>query len=92
MGATCWYWLEDIDLNDATTLHGPVSATMVGPTAVGLVGLEVDSSPGPGAGIGWMLAIREELLFFGAISAANKRDEPGRGEADNDREVQWSDR
>ena len=39
-GQTYWYWLEDIDLNGATTLHGPVSATVQAPTAVTLAGFE----------------------------------------------------
>ena len=39
-GQTYWYWLEDVDLNGATTLHGPVSATVQAPTAVTLAGFE----------------------------------------------------
>ncbi len=35
-GETWWYTLEDVALNGATTLHGPVSATVQGPTAVTL--------------------------------------------------------
>ena len=35
-GETFWYWLEDVELNGAATLHGPVSATMQTPTAVTL--------------------------------------------------------
>ena len=27
-GQTYWYWLEDVSLSGATTLHGPVSATV----------------------------------------------------------------
>jgi predicted outer membrane repeat protein len=42
-GTTYWYWLEDIDLGGQTTLHGPVSATMLAPTAVTLA--ELASSP-----------------------------------------------
>jgi uncharacterized delta-60 repeat protein len=33
-GMTYYYWLEDMDLTGVTTLHGPVSATVVTPTAV----------------------------------------------------------
>jgi LPXTG-motif cell wall-anchored protein len=39
-GDTYWYWLEDISLSGATTLHGPVSATVQAPTAVTLSGFE----------------------------------------------------
>jgi hypothetical protein len=35
-GQTYWYWLEDISLAGATTLHGPVSVTLGAPTAVRL--------------------------------------------------------
>ena len=35
-GQTWYYWLEDVDLNGATSLHGPVSATLQAPTAVTL--------------------------------------------------------
>jgi hypothetical protein len=37
-GQTYWYTLEDISLSGATTLHGPVSATVQAPTAVRLSG------------------------------------------------------
>ena len=34
IGQTYWYWLEDISVSGVTTLHGPVSATLLQPTAV----------------------------------------------------------
>lgn len=42
-----WYWLEDLDISGATSLHGPVSATVLPPTAVTLAGFEAaaDSAP-----------------------------------------------
>ncbi len=39
-GQTYWYWLEDVSLGGATTLHGPVSATVSAPTAVTLASLQ----------------------------------------------------
>lgn len=39
-GQTFWYWLEDVDLGGATTLHGLVSVTVQTPTAVALAGFE----------------------------------------------------
>jgi hypothetical protein len=42
-GQTYWYWLEDVDLAGQTTLHGPVSAMLGAPTAVGLSGLDAAS-------------------------------------------------
>jgi hypothetical protein len=40
-GTTYFYWLEDVDLYGATTLHGPVSATMTQPTALTTAALAV---------------------------------------------------
>ncbi len=39
-GQTYWYWLEDVDLNGATTLHGPVSVVYQAPTAVTLAEMQ----------------------------------------------------
>jgi hypothetical protein len=49
-GQTYYYWLEDLDVSGATTLHGPVSALFGAPTAVTLGGLSAESAP---AGPGW---------------------------------------
>ena len=43
-GATYYYWLEDVDLNGAATMHGPVSVDFVVPTAVTLSSVQA----GPG--------------------------------------------
>jgi len=53
-----------VDLNGATTLHGPVSATVQAPTAVTLGGLEAGS---PTAWQPWLLAALASAL---ALSAA----------------------
>jgi hypothetical protein len=54
-GQTWWYWLEDVSLSGATTLHGPVSATVQAPTALTL--LSVSASPAAGtAALPWLLA------------------------------------
>jgi hypothetical protein len=51
-GRTYWYWLEDVNLAGATTLHGPVSATVQAPTAVTVAGFEAAAgSTKPGAGL-----------------------------------------
>ncbi len=42
-GQIYWYWLEDVSLGGATTLHGPVSATVQAPTAVTLS--DISASP-----------------------------------------------
>ncbi len=38
-GTTYYYWLQDVDLSGATTLHGPVSVDYSVPTAVTLTGV-----------------------------------------------------
>ncbi|MFZ2360762.1 MAG: hypothetical protein WA040_15585 [Anaerolineae bacterium] len=38
-GTTYYYWLEDVALSGATTLHGPVSVDFAAPTAVTLSGV-----------------------------------------------------
>ncbi len=47
IGQTYWYWLEDIDFSGATTLHGPVSATVNAPTAVVLTSLDASTAAAP---------------------------------------------
>jgi len=46
-GQSYYYWLEDVAISGATTLHGPVSVDFVAPTAVTLDG--VTASPAAGA-------------------------------------------
>jgi hypothetical protein len=55
-GQTYWYWLEDVSLSGATTLHGPVSATVQAPTAVTLSDMTASPAPGAGAALPWLLA------------------------------------
>ncbi len=42
-GQTYYYWLEDVSLSGATTLHGPVSAAVQGPTAVTLLSFTAEA-------------------------------------------------
>ncbi len=53
-GAPYYYWLEAIDLAGATSLHGPVSATMQTPTAVTLT--SVSASPAAASALPWLWA------------------------------------
>ncbi len=62
-GQTWYYWLEDVDLNGATSLHGPVSATLQAPTAVTLDALEAQATS-PGGVTTW------GALVAGLIAAA----------------------
>jgi hypothetical protein len=57
-GQTYWYWLEAVDLSGATTLHGPVSATVQTPTAVTLASVSASPAAAPaGAALPWLLAV-----------------------------------
>jgi len=42
---TYYYWLEDLDVHGRTTLHGPVSALYIPPTAVRLSSLNASFAP-----------------------------------------------
>lgn len=65
-GQAYWYWLEDVDLNGATTLHGPVSVVFVAPTAVTLSGLAA-FSPTPLAAPWWLAAVAAALAAAAAV-------------------------
>ncbi len=60
-GATYFYWVEDVDLHGAATMHGPVSVDFGAPTAVRVSGLAASSAsrlePHWPAGLAAMLAI-----------------------------------
>jgi len=68
-GQTYWYWLEDVSLGGATTLHGPVSATVQAPTAVTLSGISASPAAAAGSALPWLLAV----AGAGAALAAGRR-------------------
>jgi CSLREA domain-containing protein len=70
-GQTTWYWLEDVDFNGATTLHGPVSVVFAAPTAVTLDSL--NASPAAAAGSLSLLALPAVVsLALGAAWALRR--------------------
>ena len=68
-GQTTFYWLEDMDLSGATTLHGPVSATYLGPTAVALISFAA-SQPKPAQTPGASAAAMPLALLVAGLVAA----------------------
>jgi hypothetical protein len=54
-GVTYFYWLEDVDIHGATTMHGPVSVTMQTPTAVTLSRFQAGAADTPGPAVGVLL-------------------------------------
>ncbi len=71
VGQTYFYWLEDVDLAGATTLHGPVSATVQTPTAVTLSSVSASPSAGAVSLVGALLALLAPLA--GATWAQRRR-------------------
>jgi hypothetical protein len=75
-GQTYWYWLEDIALSGAATLHGPVSATASVPTAVRLAGINAGQSPAPqttGAPLAALPAVVALALGAGWTALSRRR-------------------
>ena len=70
-GTTYYYWLESVDAYGVTTRHGPVSATLVAPTAVTLGGLS--ASPGAAATVSWGLPALLTALGAAAALAWRRR-------------------
>ena len=54
-GQTYWYWLEDVDLSGAATLHGPVSVALQAPAAVTLSSVDVGPAAAPALSWLWIL-------------------------------------
>jgi hypothetical protein len=62
---TYWYWLEDVDVNGATTLHGPVSVVYQTPTAVTLADVQATSRPQAAAPLLTLLALLAATALAG---------------------------
>jgi hypothetical protein len=69
-GQTWYYWLEDVDLNGATSLHGPVSATLQAPTAVTVAALEAQAAT-PGV-TPWGALVASLLAAAGALATRRR--------------------
>jgi hypothetical protein len=70
-GQIYWYWVEDISLSGAATLHGPVSAAMQAPTAVALTAFDAAASR-PLAG-GWLLLAAAAALAAGVLLLVRRK-------------------
>jgi hypothetical protein len=71
-GTAYYYWLQDVDISGAMTMHGPVSVDFTGPTAVTLNG--VQASPAAGSALpvaGALLALLAPLA--GALAVRRRR-------------------
>ena len=70
-GQTWYYWLEDVDLNGATSLHGPVSATFQAPTAVTLATLEAQVA-NPGSVTPWGALLAALIAAAGVLGVRRR--------------------
>lgn len=71
-GQTYWYSLEDVDLSGGTALHGPISATVLTPTAVTLGDLSAASAASPSLLIALAAAVLG-VVVFGAFALRQRR-------------------
>ncbi len=70
-GVTYYYWLEDVDIYNAATLHGPVSVDFIVPTAVTLG--SVQASPAAGvAALPWLAVLASAGVALG-VSRMRRR-------------------
>jgi hypothetical protein len=70
-GQTLYYFLEDVSLSGATTLHGPVSVTIQTPTAVTLADLATSSQVG--IGWTWLLVLTAAGLVLAGTLAGHRK-------------------
>ena len=67
-GTSYFYWVEDVDVNGATTMHGPVSVDFSVPTAVEVTDLAASSSravfPGWPAGLAALLGALSSTILL----------------------------
>jgi pullulanase-type alpha-1,6-glucosidase len=71
-GQTYWYWLADVELSGAMTLHGPISATYDAPTAVSVTTLHAAAASSPALSLLSLLLVLCAALLAG-VSAAKRR-------------------
>ena len=80
-GQTYFYWVEDVAVSGAATLHGPLSVDYVGPTAV-ILGA-VSAGPGPASATlpraAALLALL--LMLAGALGCSDSASKRKRGRA-----------
>ncbi len=69
-GVTYFYWVEDVDMNNVATRHGPVSVDYGAPTAVRLQGAGVAAATSPNP---WPVAGAALLALAGLIARRRQR-------------------
>ena len=69
-GVTYFYWVEDVDMNNVATRHGPVSVDYGAPTAVRLQGAGVAAATSPNP---WPVAGAALLALAGLIARRRRQ-------------------
>jgi hypothetical protein len=70
-GETYHYWLEDVDTNGVTSLHGPVSASFQAPSAVAVA--DVQAAAGAPGVAGWWVFAGVLALLAGTAMLVKRR-------------------
>ena len=70
-GTSYFYWVEDVDVNGATTMHGPVSVDFSVPTAVEVAQLTAGSPRA--AGPTWPAALAVLVAALGSATWVARR-------------------
>lgn len=81
-GQTAWYWLADVDVNGVATEHGPVSATMLTPTAVTLASFHADAGKPLQSALAWgvlLALLAASRLLMGARRGRSRHTTGGQG-------------
>ncbi|MEZ4767393.1 MAG: hypothetical protein R2844_03095 [Caldilineales bacterium] len=81
-GQTAWYWLADVDVNGVATEHGPVSATMLTPTAVTLASFHADAGKPLQSALAWgvlLALLAASRLLMGAHRGRSRHTTGGQG-------------
>ncbi len=71
-GHTYWYWLEDVALSGATSMHGPVSATLQAPTVVSLAAVDTQMASAAAALPPWAAVFASLVALAGALSVRRR--------------------
>ena len=80
-GTTYFYWVEDVDIYGAATMHGPVSVDFAVPTAVTLSGVQASPRPAPCRWPVCCLALLASLLGALALSLRKRKEDHVRSTA-----------
>jgi hypothetical protein len=71
-GRTYWYWLEDVELDGASTLHGPVSVIYDAPTAVTLSVMQAGNAGAAALPLAFILLALMTAMLLASIHTSRQ--------------------